>query len=478
MASNIMIVNNYKEKLLIKDILEDRLKEIAIFNLEYLDNLISELIINNIQVCLLYINDKSDVKVLQEIKENPHVMDLPIIICSENLNVDIMEQTLTLGAYDYLVTPKDDEILEKLFCLKIQNAINHIKRYEEIIYLSYHDEMTGLYNKRFFKEEIRRLDTKRQLPISVVVGDVNSLKMTNDVFGHHIGDKIIVEVANVLKQFCRKEDIIARWGGDEFYILLPKTSRELAKSIYKRIQSSCLDHIFNNIPISVSLGYHTKENDDENIDSTIRRAEEWMYKHKLEQSKSFNAKMIKSFKDTITAKNPKYHLYNDAKYELVKKMGSKLSLTEDELVILKSLVMFADIGYITLQESIINKKEKLSTEEWDEIRKHTEIGYRIAKASPELNNIADYILYHHERWDGKGYPHGLRGERIPQLSRIISIVNAYDAMISVRPYRRAFNKEEAISKLLEGAGSQFDPYLVNVFLDTCAISENRAFTGT
>jgi diguanylate cyclase (GGDEF)-like protein/PAS domain S-box-containing protein len=159
------------------------------------------------------------------------------------------------------------------------------KREQEILYIGYHDVQTGLYNRAFFEEESKRLDTERQLPLSVIIGDVNGLKLTNDTFGHTQGDKILVEIANILKNCCRDEDIMARIGGDEFCILLPQTGTEVAQTICNRIHRACEDYksgldeeVLNP---SISLGYATKTNAGELIESIIKEADNNMYKQKL-----------------------------------------------------------------------------------------------------------------------------------------------------------------------------------------------------
>ncbi len=343
------------------------------------------------------------------------------------------------------------------------------KRENEILYLNYHDLLTGLYNRAFFEEECSRLDTERQLPISVIMGDINGLKLINDAFGHKDGDRLLVEIAKILSICCRKEDILARTGGDEFCILLPQTTTEEARAICKRVIDDCkkYENKTDNgmLYLSISLGYATKTNPKATIDSILIEAEEYMYKQKLLERKSIRSSLLSSIKTTMNEKSHLTAEHEERLATLSKRIGSALELSDVQINELELLSTLHDIGKLSINDQILNKPGKLAEEEWAEIRKHPDIGYRIAQASPELMPIADYILCHHERWDGKGYPQGLSGGSIPLLSRIVSIVDAYDAMTQDRPYRKAMPEADAINEIKANAGTQFDPKLASLFVE-------------
>lgn len=336
---------------------------------------------------------------------------------------------------------------------------------EAIIYLSYHDRLTELYNRAFFEEEANRLDTERQLPITLIMGDVNGLKMTNDVYGHREGDRLLKEIAQVLKESCRSEDLIARWGGDEFVILLPQTSGKVADEICRRIRRACNKASEGPSKLSISLGFATKETVDEDIMDVLKKAEDFMYKRKLLESKSLRSSIISSMKKTLFEKSYESEDHIERLNTLTKNIGRVMGLTENELNELELLSTLHDIGKVAINDAILMKPGELTDDEWLEIKKHPGIGYRIAQSAPELAQIAEYILSHHERWDGKGYPQGLRGEGIPLLARILSVVDAYDAMVRDQPYRKALSHQEAQAELLKNAGKQFDPKIVQIFLE-------------
>lgn len=345
------------------------------------------------------------------------------------------------------------------------------KEYEEKIkYLSFHDKLTGLYNRAYFEEELVKLDSNRNLPLSIVMGDVNNLKMINDTFGHQHGDHLLSRIAEVLKSCFRRSDVISRWGGDEFSAILPYTTRETGIGIINRIKKECQRRSTLTLPLSISFGIATKENSSENINAIVSEAESRMYRYKIFDRRASDSALIVSMKKALQQKKYDTEEYRQSYIDCATKFGETLKLEKTELNKLKLLSAICDIGKIAVSEDIILKKGWLSKEEWEEIKRHPEIGFRIARTSPELSNIANDILYHHEFWNGNGYPHKLKGEDIPLLSRIIHIVDAYQAMTNERPYRGAMSKEEAIEQLRIRRGSQFDPILTDKFINMVASS--------
>ncbi|MCF7925174.1 MAG: diguanylate cyclase [Candidatus Izimaplasma sp.] len=359
-----------------------------------------------------------------------------------------------------------DQVLGKVYVIVDINEQK--KREKEVLYLSYHDILTGLYNRSFLEEEIRRLDTERQLPFSLIMGDVNGLKLTNDVFGHEVGDQLLKKVGKSLQFLCRNEDIVGRWGGDEFVILLPQTDSNETNIIMNRIidyfgRMSTKDMIKGMTP-SISLGYCVKRYKTDNIMEVMRVAETNMYKRKMLSKTSMHSKIIESMQKALHEKSDETESHGNRLFQYLKGIAESYGLSNDMMDDLQLLCMLHDLGKIGVNDDVLQKKGKLTDEEWIEMRRHPEIGYRIAQASPGLENVSKYILSHHERYDGTGYPKGLKGQDIPLLSRMLSVADAYDAMTTSRPYNTVKPQKEALKELEDHSGTQFDPEIVSLFV--------------
>ncbi len=369
-------------------------------------------------------------------------------------------------AVDVEVCANSTSITDRL-CVFLRDITERKKREEEIRYLSYHDVLTGLYNRAFFEEECNRLDTERQLPLSIVMGDINGLKLTNDIFGHAEGDTLLKEIAAILRECCRKEDIIARMGGDEFCILLPRTDLATAQAVCQRIDKACNEHLIESenrsYHPSISLGCATKVSENQSIETVIRNAEDLMYRQKLLEQNSMHGSLLSSIRATMQERNHETRDHGDRLIRITKAIGEAMGLARDQLYELELLSSLHDIGMIGEPDHILKSFDPLTSLDWAEIRKHPEIGYRIALSSPELVPVANGILSHHERWDGAGYPKGMAGERIPLLARIFAVADAYEAMTNPRTYRKTMTPAEAAAEIMRNAGAQFDPDVAAAF---------------
>lgn len=327
----------------------------------------------------------------------------------------------------------------------------------------YRDHLTDLYTKDFFEEELQRLDTERQLPLSIIMGDLNGLKLINDAFGHRMGDRAIKMVAKVLKESFRKEDIISRIGGDEFLILLPKTSKETATKIIANLKQTFSNQTLNFLPLSVSFGVATKNNKEEDIEVTMKRAEDKMYFLKLEESKDAKLFTIQYLKERLRKISFETRGHKDRLVEVSILMAEELNLSEIEKEEIKILCEYHDIGKIGVPHNILLKEGSLNEDEWAQMKKHSEIGYHIIRSAKETLAIDELILVHHEKWNGSGYPRQLKGLQIPLIARLFSIADAYVAMVEGRPYKNKISHNEAIEEIKKQSGTQFDPSLVKIF---------------
>ncbi|MBS3969918.1 MAG: PAS domain S-box protein [Clostridia bacterium] len=350
---------------------------------------------------------------------------------------------------------------------EIYTDITERKEYEaKLKHMSLHDALTGLYNRLYFEEEIKRLEGGRNYPVSIISADLDGLKLINDTMGHEKGDEILQAAARVLGQSLRKSDIIARTGGDEFSIILPNTDEDVVEGIVARIKATIKlynqDH--SQLPLSISLGAATSSGPDQKLKETLKIADDLMYKDKLYRNSSARSQIVNSLLAALSERDFIADGHASRMIEQSRKLGEMLGLSTRQLIDLALLAQVHDLGKVGIPDNILSKEGRLSEKEWEIMKQHPEKGYRIAQSSPDLSGIADLILKHHERWDGTGYPLGIKGEEIPIECRIIAIVDAFDAMTNDRPYRKAMDAAEALAEIKNQAGKQFDPYLVEKFL--------------
>lgn len=349
--------------------------------------------------------------------------------------------------------------------LVLRDVTEKRKTLKQVEYLSFHDYLTGLYNRRFFEEELIRLDTKRNLPISLIMLDVNGLKLTNDAFGHEMGDELLKKVAEILKKQCRADDIIARLGGDEFAVILPKSDELQADMIASRISDAAAKETLHSIIVSVASGYAAKICENQDINDIIKSSEIKMYNNKIKSSKMVRKKTFELIRHNLNQKYKNELAHTKMVGQMCKQIGVAMKLPDEQIKSLEAAGSFHDIGKIIIPPDILNNPGPLSQEEFELVQRHCESGYQILKSVEEYSPLARYVLSHHERWDGSGYPRKQKGKEIPLFSRIISIADAYDAMTNERPYKKTLTKEEAVLEFKKNAGTQFDPEIVEIFIE-------------
>lgn len=370
----------------------------------------------------------------------------------------------------YLTDHKKDN--NNMELIAIINDITEKKRKDDAIrYLAFHDSLTGIYNRTYFDEQMDRYnrDMARFYPLSIMCIDVDGLKFINDALGHKEGDETLKRITNIICKAFRKSDIIARTGGDEFCAILTNTPNDVALARKQKLLD--LVEEYNNssnsiIEVSISIGIATAcAGEYKNIYDVLKHADNDMYSYKLDYIEKSTEKILKILESVLAEKDYVLAGHTDRLIHMTRIMVNELELSENTRDKLILLARVHDLGKIMIPDELLFKKETLTEEEFVILRKHSQIGYNIASRSREISYISNLILHHHERWDGTGYPSGLKGYDIPIECRLFSILDAYDVMTGRKHYMDRKTKMEAIEEIKRCSGTQFDPELAAKFIE-------------
>ncbi|MFA5513972.1 MAG: HD domain-containing phosphohydrolase, partial [Sphaerochaetaceae bacterium] len=401
-----------------------------------------------------FIPDKDSVELLSYISDEAHKEDQKII------NSDNKEIWVAM-AVTHLSKSEDG----KNHSLGIIADISERKAFITALeYANTHDMLTGLYNRSMFERLLDQLDEKNNYPLAIVMGDVNGLKVVNDAFGISVGDSLLISIASVLKEVVGEKGYCARFGGDQFVFALPNTGEKKSWKIVEEVTKRG-DFVVRGLDVSISYGVSVKKNELEDLDEVLKSAENGMIRSKLTESPSARSRAVNTIINTLHEKSHREELHSRRVSKYATMLGEKLKLSAKEINELKTVGLLHDIGKIAIDTSTLEKKGKLNEREWESIKRHPETGWRILGTVGELGDLSEAVLFHHERIDGKGYPHGLNGDEIPLFARIIGIVDAFDAMTAPRTYRQQLSENEAATEIKRCAGSQFDTELAKIFVE-------------
>jgi diguanylate cyclase (GGDEF)-like protein/PAS domain S-box-containing protein/putative nucleotidyltransferase with HDIG domain len=334
---------------------------------------------------------------------------------------------------------------------------------EKLIRAANFDFLTGLHNRRYYESHLPKLDIEENYPITLIMADINGLKLINDAFGHVAGDDLLISAAKIIYNECLPHYLVARIGGDEFVIVATNTGQEEADDLINRINILASKVVINSIPLSISFGYMTKTKQYEDINNVFQGAEDMMYREKLLQIPSTRSSAIEAILNTLYEKDVTSEEHSRRVSQLSEKLAIAAKLSRQDVAEVKTAGLLHDIGKIIIPSAVLNKIGVLNSQEYDVIKTHCEIGYRILHSSQHMRDVSKIVLAHHEHYDGSGYPLGIKGEEIPLKARIISIADSFDAMTSPRTYRKLFSDKEALQEIIDCSGKDFDPELVVIF---------------
>ncbi|MBA2882689.1 diguanylate cyclase (GGDEF)-like protein/PAS domain S-box-containing protein [Desulfosalsimonas propionicica] len=382
------------------------------------------------------------------------------IIFSEDLAINQRRVSVKI-----IPVPRENQ--SRSFLVMLHDITEQKQAEEELRYLSFHDSLTDLYNRAFFEEEMNRLARQRHLPLGIIVCDINGLKLINDTLGHQKGDELLRVAAGTLKAAFRSSDILARIGGDEFAVLLPGSEQKVVQDRIQRIAREIEKHNAANPDrhLSFSIGHAVRTSLPIDMQALFKEADDNMYKEKLKHLRTGSTRILQSLLQALKEKDYIREGHTQQLKFYVSKIAEKMGLSSEKSRNLQLLAQFHDLGKVGISDRILFKSETLTAEEYQEMKRHCEIGHRIALSSPDLAPIADLILKHHEWWNGRGYPLRLKGGEIPIECRILAVAEAYDIMTNQRPYQDSRSGQQAMEELRRAAGTQFDPAVVEIFIE-------------
>ena len=404
--------------------------------------------------------DNSDITLREFLDEDYHTI-IDAINHGDEINDHEIVYYLDNETKHYSLTISHMIGLDNKYQINVMDVTDKVEQQDKINFLATRDILTKVYNRNYFEDYTGKLTDET---VGFMICDIDGLKLINDAFSHLEGDKLLVQfAAHLNKTFS--DDLVARLGGDEFCILTYDKTVDELEEYEQKIKKYMNDLYMFGISIDVSIGYALKQPNEDFYQAFIQ-AENIMYRRKLTERSSRKSNALNTIMQTLHEKTheTREHCDRVGEYavELLKRFGRKRQYELEEIKLVSDV---HDIGKIAISDAILSKPGKLTDEEYNIIKGHSESGYKIVTNIMANDDIAVAVLYHHERWDGLGYPHNLEKEQIPLYARIISIADAYDTMISGRVYQKGVSKEDAIKELERCSGTQFDPYLVSLFIE-------------
>lgn len=345
--------------------------------------------------------------------------------------------------------------------------ISEQKEYEEkLLHLSTHDPLTNLFNRNHFEQRIEEFVVPKDQVVAVLLAEVNGLKILNEAFGQNEGNRLLKKVAKILQASTSENDYLARIGGDDFAVVLTGRNREdyqaVAEDVTKKLSSIRMP---GGMDMSVSVAFSVVDEEERTLEKAFDEAEKSLQTRKIYEEAPIMENLVQTVMTALHVRNKREEHHSRRVSFLSEQLGRAAGLSESEVGQLRLAGLFHDIGKIAISEEILNKHGELTQEEFSEIQRHVEIGYRLLSSVEDMGPIAHVVLAHHEWINGTGYPRGLKGEAIPLQARIVSIADAYDAMTSSRTYKQQYSSQYAARELKACSGTQFDTDLAKRFIE-------------
>ncbi len=344
----------------------------------------------------------------------------------------------------------------------VQDLTEQVKKDEQIKTLQNTCPITGLQNRKIYEQHVFSDYFLDVHPLTFSLVSINNFQFIIDTMGYSASEQLLKDVSGILTTYIPKE-YVYRIADRDFALVFPHDLKNTG-GIITKIQNKIKELDEYSASISVSIVEVLKESIEDDWREINRKARGLMYSAKLYATESITKKTIDLLMASLFEKSPREKIHSDRVSKTSILLASELGLKQDQIDKVEISSVLHDIGKLNIDEAILEKKSSLTKREYEKVKSHTEVGYRILSSVDEYKEIAKIVLSHHERWDGLGYPEGLIGESIPLESRIISVCDSYDAMVNDRPYRNALTEEKAVQELKDNAGTQFDPDIVKTFI--------------
>ena len=333
---------------------------------------------------------------------------------------------------------------------------------KQLTYINQHDALTGLYNRMVYENKVKELSSDGINPISVVVADANYLKLSNDIFGHEEGDRLLKQLADALQHEAKPEYIVCRCGGDEFYVLLPGAGKEEAEDYILRAKAYCNEIHTTVLPPSLAVGIETKDSKDVTLGKVIQWAEERMYHNKDRIKKESN--VLGEIRKILYSTGYLKEVEHKREIEIAEAFADYLGFDDYRKSYVKRILLVKNLGLIVVPREELIKADEFTDYMFDVRYGSSEIEYRLSKMFDETLPVARIIGQRMEQWDGNGRPNGLKGEKLDYLTRFISMTDAYTILTGKAPHGYALSHAAALKKMLQIAGKVLDPHMTAKFV--------------